>query len=318
MTEYLVKNILSEELFGSRICESLEDRHIVNYMYENLLLEKLLYGEPILIPELRKILRQKIVNFEFIKLDGEVRPAKGTTMMRYIPPKDHPKGIRPSSPKVATFFDLDKDAWRSVSQRSKEIVLKKDEETGKPVIVVQDVDKVKPIDRKRESTDSINQGASYDFTTNKGTDTFITILRELPDGSYQVEAPEFGTSFQIYPYRIGDKTTPPDEVKKIPKKKPFVPPAPIPAVTPSISIAPPSPPIPDVPLRPLPEEEPLDVTDTSKPADDIEDRDIIAPEVQKPIRLEPKPIVPEKPVEPKKPELPPEEPEIPPEEEEEE
>jgi len=137
MTEQLIKAILTEELYGSSICESAEQFSDINYLYETLMLEKLLFGEPVTVPELRKILHNKIVNFEFIKLDGAVRPARGTTMMKYIPPADHPKGIRPSSPKVATFFDLTKDAWRSVSQKSREIVLKKDEETGKPVVVVQ-------------------------------------------------------------------------------------------------------------------------------------------------------------------------------------
>ena len=71
-------------------------------------------------------------------LDGEVRPARGTTLMKYVPQSQHPQGIRPSSKKVATFYDLEKKDWRSVSQRSKEIVLDKDEETGKPVIMVKD------------------------------------------------------------------------------------------------------------------------------------------------------------------------------------
>jgi hypothetical protein len=138
MTELFIKNTLSEILFGNRICESLDDRWIVNYMYEEMLLEKLLYGQPVTVPELRKLLHQKILNFEFIKLDGEVRPARGTTMMKYVPQAAHPKGIRPSSKKVATFYDLEKKDWRSVSQRSKEIVLKKDEETGKPIVMVKD------------------------------------------------------------------------------------------------------------------------------------------------------------------------------------
>ena len=138
MTEFLIKTILTELLFDNKICESLDDKWIVDYLYEELLLEKLLYGEPVTVPELRALLRQKILNFEFIKLNGEIRPAKGTTMMKYIPKDQHPKGIRPSSPKVATFYDLDKRDWRSVSQRSKEIVLKKDEDTQKPIIMVKD------------------------------------------------------------------------------------------------------------------------------------------------------------------------------------
>lgn len=100
--------------------------------------EKLLMGEPVSVPELRDILHNKILNFEFIKLDGEVRPAKGTTMMKYVPQEEQPTGDNPSSDKVAAFYDLDKNAWRSVSNRSKEIVLDKDEETGKPKIVISD------------------------------------------------------------------------------------------------------------------------------------------------------------------------------------
>ena len=206
MTEQFIKNILTEELFGYKVCESVQDAQIVSYIYKELLLEKLLVGEPISVPELRKLLRKKIVNFEFIKLDGEVRPATGTTMMKYIPPKDHPKGIRPSSPKVATFFDLDKDAWRSVSKRSKEIVLKKDKETGKPIIVIKDTPKVKvkAVSKERESVDPIDQGKSYKYTTNRGTNTHIEILRELPNGLFQVSSPVFKTTFAIDSTRIGD------------------------------------------------------------------------------------------------------------------
>lgn len=213
MTEQFIKNILSEELFGCKVCESISDQQIIKFFYDDLLLEKLLHGEPISVPELRKLLRKKIVNFEFIKLDGEVRPAKGSTMMKYIPPKDHPKGIRPSSPKVATFFDLDKDAWRSVSKRSKEIVLKKDKETGRPIIVVKDIPKVKvkAVSRERESVDPIDQGKSYKYTTNRGTNTHIEIVRELPNGLFQVSSPLFKTTFAIDPTRIGDEFEPREE-----------------------------------------------------------------------------------------------------------
>ena len=144
--EHIVKTILTEILFGRHLCESSSEQDIVQFFYEELeagdtLNEKLLVGEPVTVPELRKILRNKILNFEFIKLDGEVRPARGTTMMKYVPKKDHPKGVRPSSPKVATFFDLEKKAWRSVSNRSKEIVLKYaygEKGEKKPVFIVRD------------------------------------------------------------------------------------------------------------------------------------------------------------------------------------
>jgi hypothetical protein len=138
MNENKIKNILSETLFGTRFCETLEEQELVDYFYDEFLLEKLLIGEPVTIDELRDILNKKVVNFEFIKLDGDVRPARGTTKMDYIPPKDHPTGLNPSSDKVATFYDLTKGAWRSVSNRSKEAVLVQDEETGKLKVQVSD------------------------------------------------------------------------------------------------------------------------------------------------------------------------------------
>ena len=212
MTVEFLKTILTEELFGCKVCESTNDAQIVNYFYNRFLLEKLLYGEPVSVPELRKLLRKKIVNFEFIKLDGNVRPAQGTTMMKYIPPSDHPKGIRPSSDKVATFFDLDKDAWRSVSRRSKELVLKKDEKTDKPIIVVKDKSKVKVkvISKERVSDEEIEQGKTYKYTTNRGTNTHVEIVRVLNNGLFQVSSPLFKTTFAIDPAKIGDEFIPED------------------------------------------------------------------------------------------------------------
>lgn len=138
MTKELIKKLLSEILFGNTICESLIQYNDINFLYEELMLEKLLIGEPLTLDELKKLLNNKVLNFEFIKKDGEVRPAKGTTMMKYIPKDDQPSGFNPSSPKVAAFFDLTKNAWRSVSNKSREIVLDKDEESGKPKIVISD------------------------------------------------------------------------------------------------------------------------------------------------------------------------------------
>lgn len=203
LTEETIKSTLSNILLGNMLCESMEDRKIINYLYEELMLEKLLIGEPVSVEELRKILRNKIVRFEFIKLNNEKRPAKGTTMMKYIPIKDHPKGIRPSSKKVATFYDLDKDAWRSVSKRSKEIVLKKDEE-GKPVMIVKDKD--------------IKQGEFYNYTTNKGIKTYVKILRKMDDGNYQVSSPLYKTTFAVSPKKLGDQITSNDVKTKFKKQ----------------------------------------------------------------------------------------------------
>lgn len=237
MTEFIIKSILSEELFGQRLCESLEDKEIVDFFYEEFLCEsKFLYGEPITVPELRKLLRQKIVNFEFIKLDGEVRPAEGTTMMKYILKKDHPKGIRPSSPKVATFFDLDKMAWRSVSQRSKEIVLKKDEEKGRPVVVVQDKDreatkvpKEKPVEKPKvepvekpyeEPIDELNVGDIRFYLNRYGKEIQIEIIRIGDDGSVYARTMADNALFRVPEARlknIGEKV-PAEEVQRGRKK----------------------------------------------------------------------------------------------------
>ena len=223
MNEFFIKNILSEELFGSKICESAEDYEIVNFLYEELMLEKLLYGEPVSIPELRKLLRNKILNFEFIKLDGEVRPARGTTMMKYIPKSDHPKGIRPSSPKVATFYDLDKDAWRSVSKKSKEVVLKKDEEKGKPVLIVKDKEAEEPTKKEPEVTTKEPEVT----TTSKLPDVDVDIDTgvekeepgyELPD--VDVETPETPETPEEKGFKVPDVDIEKEEKPEVkPEKK---------------------------------------------------------------------------------------------------
>jgi hypothetical protein len=183
MNKFLIKRILTELLFNTKLCESANQQNIVEFFYENLLLEKLLVGEPVSVPELRKILRNKILNFEFIKLDGEVRPAKGTTMMKYIPTPDHPKGIRPSSPKVATFFDLEKKAWRSVSQRSKEIVLKYSfGEKGKkrPVFIVKDKDK-EPEEVEKDDTVSTTGEPEFSDPSSTGADDYSYVSPTVDD-----------------------------------------------------------------------------------------------------------------------------------------
>lgn len=251
MTEFFLKTILAQELFEGRLCESLEDQQIVEFFYKELLLEKFLYGEPITVPELRKLLRQKIINFEFIKLGGEVRPAKGTQMMKYIPKKDHPKGIRPSSPKVATFFDLDKMAWRSVSQRSKEIVLKKDEEKGRPIVVVQDKDKEatkvpkekpekpeKPVDVTdvkpgyEEPIDELGVGDIRYYLNRYGKEVQIEIVRIGDDGSVYARTMADNALFAVPGSRMKNigEIVPKEEIqrgrKKIVTTKPVGKPAP--------------------------------------------------------------------------------------------
>lgn len=240
MTEKFIKSILSEELFGRRICESVEDQEILEIFYEGLnpLLEKFLEGEPISVPELRKLLRKYIVNFEFIKLDGYVRPARGTTMLKYIPKEDHPKGIRPSSDLVATFYDLEKDAWRSVSKRSKEIVLKKDEEKDRPIIVVKDKDEeLEKRGREIGKTgphpgDELEVGDIRNYLNRNGKNIVIKITRIDDDGSLYAETFKEKTPFKIPEGRIqniGKKLTSKEfKALKEPKvKEPIIPPTPM-------------------------------------------------------------------------------------------
>jgi hypothetical protein len=207
-SESIIKNILAEILFEKRICESTEENEIVEYFYNSLLESKFLFGEPISVPELRKLLRKKIVNFEFIKLDGHVRPAKGTTMMKHIPREDHPKGIRPSSDMVATFFDLDKDAWRSVSKKSKEIVLKKDKEEGKPIVVVRDKDeklRKKGVELDKlgpEPEDVLQVGDIRNYLNRNGKNIGIKITRIDDDGSIYAQTMREKTPFRIPAPRV--------------------------------------------------------------------------------------------------------------------
>lgn len=240
MDQLTIRNILAEELFGSRICESVQDQEILEMFYNGLkpVFEKFLWGEPISVPELRKLLRKSIVNFEFIKLDGEVRPARGTTMMKYIPQEDHPKGIRPSSDAVATFYDLDKEAWRSVSKKSREIVLKKDEEKDRPIIVVRDKEKDLEKRGKKiekigpEPTDELNVGDIRYYLNRNNKDIVIKITRMDDDGSIFAQTFKEGTPFRIPDSRIrniGEKLTP-EEIEKLKRPRvqtPIIPPTPI-------------------------------------------------------------------------------------------
>jgi len=153
LNKFIIKRTLTDILFGNKITESIQDNQIIDYLYSVLICESLLWGEPLTINELKNILRKKIVNFEFIKLDGTVRPAKGSTNLKYVPRVNWPKGTAPEATvkrlkKVATFYDLMKKEWRSVSNRSKEIVLKKDIEKKKSIVVV--VDKPKGMDKEKE------------------------------------------------------------------------------------------------------------------------------------------------------------------------
>ena len=55
------------------------------------------------------------VPFAFIKLNGQIRDAVGTTNLAYVPAEKQPKGLVPIAEQYATvaYFDLEKEEWRS-------------------------------------------------------------------------------------------------------------------------------------------------------------------------------------------------------------
>ena len=68
---------------------------------------------------LRKALADGLVTFSFYKKDGSIREARATLHPTLIPADKWPKEKEPSAisyqPSVFTFFDLDKQEWRSFS-----------------------------------------------------------------------------------------------------------------------------------------------------------------------------------------------------------
>ena len=72
------------------------------------------------IQDLRKALNEGIVLFDFIKKDGTLRHARGTTSPDLVPTDDTPKGKRTPEQQAAyerqtvTFYDIDKKGWRSM------------------------------------------------------------------------------------------------------------------------------------------------------------------------------------------------------------
>jgi len=70
--------------------------------------------------DLRKALREGIVIFQFQKIDGTLRQARGTTCPDLVPSDDVPKGVRSAlqqaayRAKTVAFYDIDRKAWRSM------------------------------------------------------------------------------------------------------------------------------------------------------------------------------------------------------------
>jgi len=71
---------------------------------------------PIEADALRTKLNEGTVQFAFKKLDGTLRTAVGTTHLESVPQEHHPSGNGGESSRASVrYFDMGKNAWRSVS-----------------------------------------------------------------------------------------------------------------------------------------------------------------------------------------------------------
>lgn len=75
----------------------------------------------ITLDELKDLLREQKVSFEFTKKDGTLRKALGTLNEKLIPEEKKPKSTSRKTTNVR-FFDLDKNAWRSVYSGTDKII----------------------------------------------------------------------------------------------------------------------------------------------------------------------------------------------------
>ena len=72
------------------------------------------------IPDLKKALNEGVVIFQFVKKDGTLRHARGTTDPDLVPTDDTPKGARTPlqqamyERQTVAFYDIDKKGWRSM------------------------------------------------------------------------------------------------------------------------------------------------------------------------------------------------------------
>lgn len=70
------------------------------------------------VDELKSMLHEGIVEFEFIKKDGSVRSAKGTLLKEYLPAPKANSTPHKKSDNVLVYFDLDKNEYRSMVKAS--------------------------------------------------------------------------------------------------------------------------------------------------------------------------------------------------------
>ena len=70
------------------------------------------------IPDLKKALYEGVVLFEFVKKDGSIRHARGTTCPDLVPTDNMPQNKRTPQQQAlydrqtVAFYDIDKKGWR--------------------------------------------------------------------------------------------------------------------------------------------------------------------------------------------------------------
>jgi len=66
------------------------------------------------ISEIKELLSNHIVTFQYKKKNDELRTAVGTTNLNLIPDEFHPKGTaKQLSDNVVRYYDVEKQSWRS-------------------------------------------------------------------------------------------------------------------------------------------------------------------------------------------------------------
>ena len=143
--------------FNKKLFEDLKSKRFDDF-YLYALLEKALIGEPLLPMELKMLLNKGIVDFEFIKVDGVTkRKARATRQIEYVPQRNMPHGGY-VSPKIIPWYDLQKQAWRSVSKlRTKEIVKLPSEDDNEVHVQIRDKEFIKSPKYTKEKYDEIKR-----------------------------------------------------------------------------------------------------------------------------------------------------------------
>ncbi len=68
--------------------------------------------------EFSNMLREGIVDFEFVKKDGSVRQAKGTLVEEHLPAPNSDAPARKKNDNVMVYFDMEKKSFRSFVKSS--------------------------------------------------------------------------------------------------------------------------------------------------------------------------------------------------------